>query len=127
MSVDVALAAGSIGSSVAGVSVAVVTLTSIAGSTSGAAGSGAVGAVGSGSTGSAGVGVADSRSAIASVPNWASTAVLNVSIWRSVNMVQHHQRCIDLDDRRASKLARLIATAGGSRQSSLSLVWSAVI
>ena len=77
--------------------------------------------------GSAGATVADSKMPITSVPNWASTAVLNVLIWRSVNVVQHHQSCIDLDDRRASKLARLIATAGGSRQSSLSLVWSAVI
>jgi hypothetical protein len=64
---------------------------------------------------------------IASVPNWASTAVLNVLIWRSVNVVQHHQRCIDLSERRASKPARLKATVGGSRQSSLSLVWSAAI
>ena len=70
MSGVVALTAGSIGSSVTVASVTSAS-TSIVGSTSGAVGadSGAVGAVGSGLTGSAGVGVADSRKAIASVPN----------------------------------------------------------
>jgi len=104
MSGGVALAVGSIGSSVTVASVTSAS-TSIVGSISGAVGAdGAVGAVGSGSTGSAGVGVADSRKAIASVPNWASTAVLNVSIWRSVNLVQHHQRCIDLTQCRFTRL-----------------------
>jgi hypothetical protein len=71
--------------------------------------------------------VADSKMPIASVPNWASTAVLNVLIWRSVNMVQHHQRCIDLSERRASKLAPLKATVGGSLEARERLVWSAAI
>ncbi len=58
-----------------------VTGTSIAGSTSGVAdGSGAVGAVSSGSIGSAGADVTGSKNAIASLPNCAPTAALNVPI-----------------------------------------------
>lgn len=85
MSAAVVVGVGTIG-----VSVVSVASTSIAGSTSGAAGAdGAVGSTGSGSTVSAGAGVADSRKAIASVPNCASTAALNVPISRSVNVTKH--------------------------------------
>lgn len=70
------LAIDPIGSSTAGVA-----SISVTGTTSGmTAGSGAIGAIGSGSIVSAGVGIAGSRKAIASVPNCASTAALNVPI-----------------------------------------------
>ena len=57
-----------------------VTSTSIVGSTPDTASSGSIGATGSGLTVSAGVGVADSKNAIASVPNCTLTAALNVGI-----------------------------------------------
>jgi len=105
VSISVAGDSGAVGAIGSSVTVASATSTSIAGSTSGAAGAdGAVGAIGSGVVGSAGATVADSKMPISFVPNWASTAVLNVSIWRSVNVVQHHQRCIDLAQCRFASL-----------------------
>ena len=74
MSGGVVLTIGTINSSVAGLA-----SISMTGATSGmTAGSGAIGTIGSGSIVSAGVGMAGSRKAIASVPNCASTAALNV-------------------------------------------------
>jgi hypothetical protein len=105
MSGGVALAASSIGSSVTGVSVAVVASTSIAGSTSGAAGSGAVGAVGSGSIASAGVVVAGSRMPIASVANLTTSASKECIDLRRIDVVQHHQRRVNLGE---SGLASLL-------------------
>lgn len=72
---------GAEGKSVAGVSVVAATSTSITDSTSGAVGdSGAVGAKGSGSIDSVGAVSAGDRMPIASVPNCASIAALNVPI-----------------------------------------------
>lgn len=75
------VASGVVASGVVSIGASVATSTSIAGSVSvSGVASGAVGAVGSSSTVSAGVWATGSKNAIDSVPNWASTAALNVGI-----------------------------------------------
>ena len=104
MSGGVALAGGSIGSSAVGVSV--VASTSITGLVSGATGAdGAVGAVGAGSIAEAGVVVAGSRMPIASVANLTTSASKECIDLRRIDVVQHHQRRVNLGE---SGLASLL-------------------